>query len=121
MFIPTNEEIWDRIAADQVKKKVEEKEQETPWLANTPVEQRYEYLGVRFALKGYGHTQEFDFLAINGRLQSPWKTLPEMLKVFGENGWTLVTHTSVSDGASLNGNKLGGSATQHMTFSRPLQ
>jgi len=90
------------------------------WLAKTPVQTKYEYLSVRFSLKGYGQTQELYWMTINGVGGVPWSLLPEMLEVMGNNGWTLVTHTTVSDAVILAGTAYGEhSATQHMTFSRP--
>jgi hypothetical protein len=90
------------------------------WLAKTPVQTKYEYLSVRFSLKGYGQTQELYWMTINGVGGVPWSLLPEMLEVMGNNGWTLVTHTSAQAGFQSGGANYGdNSATQHMTFSRP--
>jgi hypothetical protein len=90
------------------------------WVSKTPVQTKYEYLSVRFSLKGYGQTQELYWMTINGVGGVPWSLLPEMLEVMGNNGWTLVTHTTVSDPVILAGTAYGEhSATQHMTFSRP--
>ena len=90
------------------------------WVSKKPVQTKYEYLSVRFSLKGYGQTQELYWMTINGVGGVPWSLLPEMLEVMGNNGWTLVTHTSAQAGLQSGGANYGDcSATQHMTFSRP--
>ena len=117
----TQKEVWDCADADWEQQNWDEKTPaEQPWLTKGPVEKRYEYLSVRFQLKGFGHTQELYLALLNEKIKAPWATLPEMLETLGENGWSLVTHTTHSDGLSINGNKVGGSAKQHMTFCRPL-
>ena len=91
-----------------------------PWIAKETIEKRYKYLSVRCKLQGYGYTQEFEYVYINGKNPAPWKTLPEMLANLGENGWSLSTHTSISDHYTYKGTSTGGQATQHLNFCRAL-
>jgi len=69
----------------------------------------WEYLSVRFDYRGRGITQEFNLLNVNllnvdlnvdGQRLTGWtsesrqgvKTLPEFLKLAGEDGWEMVSH-----------------------------
>ena len=128
-FTDSQRQQWEELTNKTTVKAADKPEAETldksetetqPWLAKEPVEKRYEYLSVRCEFKGYGYTQEFEYIYINGKKPAPWKTLPEMLKALGENGWSLATHTTVSDHYSYKGTSSGGGATQHFNFGRPL-
>lgn len=80
----------------------------------------WEYLSVRFDYKGRGITQEFNLLDVNGKRMKGWlseeqksaATLPEFLRLAGEDGWELVSH-------ALNQDLQANSVTWHyMQFKR---
>lgn len=81
----------------------------------------WEYLSVRFDYRGRGITQEFNLLDVNGQRLTGWtseskqgaKTLPEFLKLAGEDGWEMVSHT-------INQDMQANAVTWHyMQFKRP--
>ena len=79
---------------------------------------QWEYISIRFSYIGFGITQEFNDLDVNGkRLISTGKAadddlsknLPDFLKMAGGAGWELVSH-SVETGTAV---------WHYMNFKRP--
>lgn len=83
----------------------------------------WEYLSIRFDYRGRGITQEFNLLDVNGQRLTGWmsenrqaaKTLPEFMKLAGEDGWELVSHTINQD------MQANGVTWHYMQFKRPKQ
>jgi len=81
----------------------------------------WEYLSVRFDYRGRGITQEFNLLDVNGQRLMGWtsesgqgaETLPEFLKLAGEDGWEMVSHTINQD------MQANGVTWHYMQFKRP--
>ena len=81
----------------------------------------WEYLSVRFDFRGRGITQEFRLLDVNGERLTGWisesrqgaQTLPEFLKLAGEDGWEMVGHTVNQD------MQANGVTWHYMQFKRP--
>jgi len=77
---------------------------------------QWDYLAIRFNYKGLGIKQEFALLDVDGERvlsrtgqeeEAPG-TLKDLLKLVGEDGWELVTHTIAES-----------SGMQYMNFKRP--
>ena len=79
------------------------------------------YLSVRFDYRGRGITQEFNLLDVSGQRLAGWigekretaKTLPEFLRLSGEDGWELVSHVVNQD------MQANGVTWHYMQFKRP--
>lgn len=77
---------------------------------------KWDYLSIRFSYKGLGIKQEFSILDVDGervlsrseQAEEAPRTLKDLLKWVGEDGWELATHTIAES-----------SGVQYMTFKRP--
>ncbi len=78
-------------------------------------------MSLRFDYRGRGITQEFNLLDVNGQRLAGWsgesgqgaKTLPEFLKLAGDEGWEMVSHTVNQD------MQANGVTWHYMQFKRP--
>ena len=82
---------------------------------------KWDYLSARFDYRGRGITQEFNLLDANGVRLSGWasasgqaaKTLPEFLRLAGEDGWEMLSHAVNQD------MQANGVTWHYMHFKRP--